>query len=526
MGELEVLSSSQVRLLDENSMALGISPLQLMEAAGKSVADFIASKMDMKGKRAVVVCGTGNNGGDGFVTARYLASMGSHVTVILLGRESDIRTEEARRNWSILKGLRLTVKLYEAPDEEHLMRIKDLILGADIIVDAIFGIGFKGMARPPHSTAIRLMNQSKGFKVAVDIPSGLEADTAEVHGEAFKAHATITFQAVKPSLLKVKEYVGELIVARIGIPIEAMYLVGLSDVRRCFKKRDIFAKKGDHGRVVIVGGSVNYTGAPALAAFAALKMGVDLALILTPKEAVAPIRAYSPDLIVTPLSSRENLSLSDVPLVLSACERADALIIGPGLGLHEETVRSVREIVAKVEVPMIIDADALKALSGYLDLIKGKRAVLTPHSKEFEILTGIPFPPPEDLQGRLRVAKDVAKEYALTFLVKGREDVITDGRRVKVNMTGNALMTVGGTGDVLTGIIAALIANGIAPFEAACAGAFINGLAGDIVASHKVFITARTLIEFIQDAVKLILKDFQVVERSQVFNALFSKGGS
>ncbi len=515
-----VLLSSEIRRLDENSTLLGISPLQLMEAAGKSVADILSTRVNVKNKKVVVVAGTGNNGGDGFVTARYLANCGAFVTIILVGKEDDIRTKEAKRNWLILKGLRLSTKLYEAPDIDSLLKLRDEIINADIIIDAIFGIGFRGKIREPYATAIRLMNESKGFKIAIDIPSGIEADTGNAGGEAFKANLTVTFQAMKPGLLKAKEYSGEVIVTNIGIPIEAKYIISLSDVRRCFKKRNIFAKKGDYGRVLIVGGSFTFTGAPTLSALAAFQTGIDLAFILAPKNIINVIRSYSPDIIAIPLKSEDYLSTRDVDLILGWCKKVDVMVIGPGLGLEEETKKAVREIVSKADLPIVIDADGIKALSGYLDLVKSKRVVFTPHSKEFEILTGKPFPPPVDIINRMRVAKEVAKTYNVVFLVKGREDIITDGDKVRLNMTGNALMTVGGTGDTLTGIIAALIAKGIPLLDAACAAAFLNGLAGDIASNHEVYITAYKLIKYIPEAIRTVLKE-DIVERSHIYNTLF-----
>ena len=213
------------------------------------------------------------------------------------------------------------------------------------------------------------------------------------------------------------------------------------------------------------------------------------------------------------MKSEHFLTLDDIPLVLEWTKRADVVVIGPGLGLERETIEAVREIVLKSDKPLVIDADALKALGGKLDEVSGKPAVLTPHSKEFEILTGITLPPPEDLRSRIELVRREAARYRMIFLVKGKEDIISDGKLVRVNMTGNALMTVGGTGDTLTGIVAALIALGNSPMKAACAGAFINGLAGDLASRKEPFLTTSKLLRYIVEAISHILKE-PVVERS------------
>ncbi|RLF14820.1 MAG: bifunctional ADP-dependent NAD(P)H-hydrate dehydratase/NAD(P)H-hydrate epimerase [Thermoprotei archaeon] len=517
----EPLTSEDVRRLDENAQLLGLTALQLMENAGRSVADIISSHINIKGKNVVVICGLGNNGGDGFVVARHLANKGAHVDVILVGSAEMIRTDEARHNWAILEGMELSIRLHEARSTDEVKEYKDKIMNADVVVDAIFGIGFKGTVREPYRTAIELMNKSKGFKVAVDIPSGIDADTGEIGGIAFKADLTVTFHAPKVGLDKAKEYVGKVVVADIGIPKEAEYIVGLYDVRKCFKTRDPLSKKGDNGRVLIIGGSRLYSGAPALSGMAALRAGIDIAVITTPKSAAWIIKTFSPALIVWPLKSDEYLGLDDIEYIMSVKERFDCIILGPGLGLNEETMEAVREIVRTVDKPMVIDADGLKALKDNLDLIRNKQVVITPHAGEFAIVTGINVSN-MSWNERMEIVKEIARKYNITILLKGKLDIISDGKKVRINCTGNASMTVGGTGDTLTGIIGAMLSRGINTFDAACAAAFINGLAGELASEKYTYITPLDLVQEIPEAIRIACERKLIIP-SRIYRNLLSR---
>lgn len=215
------ITPEEMRAIEGSAERLGVSRLLLMESAGKAVADYIETKMGASGRKAVVVAGTGNNGGDGFVAARHLAAYGALVKVFLLGSEGDIRTEEASRNWRILRGMRRSIELNQLSDESFMDRLRQDLSGADIIVDAIFGTGIKGELEDPHASVIEKINESTAFKLAVDVPSGLDPLTGEVCGLAVRADATVTFHRVKKGLLARRDLVGELVVANIGIPPEA-----------------------------------------------------------------------------------------------------------------------------------------------------------------------------------------------------------------------------------------------------------------------------------------------------------------
>ena len=510
------MTSLEMAIADENASFLGIPRLLLMENAGRAVAEALAHRLGgVGGRRVVVVAGLGNNGGDGLVAARHLACMGARVSVILLGREGDIRTHEARTNWAVLKNMLLSVELFQVRSPEELTRTWDEIGAgkADAVVDAIFGTGLRGPIRSPFSEAITLINASRGLVVAVDVPSGLDPDTGKPSSPTVRANITICMHKPKPGLLKpgARPFVGELVVADIGMPREAELVVGPGDLKAYIKPtRPPHAKKGDFGRILVVGGSPDYAGAPALSALAALRAGSDLAVIAAPKTVADVIRSFSPNLIVRPLRS-ERLSPSDVPDVLALARRSTCMVIGPGLGADEATFEAALEIISEVApaLPLVIDADAIKALASRPLVLSGSKAVVTPHAGEFKMLSGTELPGPGDLESRMEAVRALARRLGAVVLLKAHEDIISDGERTKLNITGNPAMTVGGTGDVLTGVVASLMARGLGPFEAACIGAFVNGMAGDIAAQELGYhITATDVI----DRIPLVLRAYERVE--------------
>ncbi len=513
---MEVITSLGMRVADENSAFLGLDRLLLMENAGRAVAEELARRLgDLRGRRVVVLAGPGNNGGDGMVAARHLASMGASVSVILLGREKDLRTDEARANWSVLKNMLLSVELRTARTAEELRRAWEEFgaSGADAIVDAIFGTGLRGRIRSPYSDAIELVNSAGGLVLAVDVPSGLDPDSGRPSEPTVRADVTVTFHKPKPGLLRpeARDFVGELVVASIGMPPEAELVVGPGDLRAHLRlSRPPHAKKGDFGRVLVIGGGLDYSGAPALSALAALRTGADLAIVASPRSVAGVIRSFSPNLIVRTLSS-DRLVSEDVPFLLELARYATSVVVGPGLGTDEETFTAVAEFLAKAKDlrPLVIDADAIKALSAIPVDLSGARAVITPHAGELRLLSGRDVPPPGDLRARMGFVREVARALGVTVLLKAHVDVISDGERVKINLTGNPGMTVGGTGDVLTGVVATFLSWGLGPFEAACLGAFVNGMAGDLAARELGYhITATDVIE----RIPAVLKPYERLE--------------
>lgn len=456
-----------MRTLEINSEAFGVPTLLLMENAGRSVWEEIRKRIsDLNGKTAYIFIGVGGKGGDGLVTARHLAGDGVKVTLFILGEN---KHEDAVFNMNAIMEMDYTIKIITIKDPEEIKPVK-----GDILVDAMLGTGFHGKPREPFRTAIKVFNESQGFKVSIDLPSGIDPDTGEAPGDYVKPDLVVTFHDTKAGLTK---YNFETVLKKIGIPPEAEIYGGPGDIIMNVKKKAVKSKKGDNGRVLVIGGSYTFTGAPTLAGLAALRTGADLVYIAAPEETSFTIASYSPDIIAVKLSGK-NLNPKNFEELKPWIDKSDSIVIGPGLGLQEETIEAVKQIYEYLKTNnkrAVIDADALKSLSGYKLY---KNVVITPHAGEFKIFFG--EQPPEDYDERIKTVITKAKEADCVVLLKGYVDVVSDGYRFKLNKTGNPGMTVGGTGDTLAGIIGTLLAQKIEPFEAAVIGAVINGLAGSL----------------------------------------------
>ncbi|MDD1743229.1 MAG: NAD(P)H-hydrate dehydratase [Methanomassiliicoccales archaeon] len=470
-----MLPYSEFRILDINAESLGVPTALLMENAGRAVAKTVSDRFGAH-KRIAVLCGTGNNGGDGFVAARYL-KRDNKVSVLLAKPATEIKT-------AIAKDAYLAVKDLVGDASEDLSHF-------DVIIDALLGTGTKGHLAEPYSTLIERIDKSSKPIVAVDVPSGLGTD------KAVRPTITVTFHDSKEGMSK--DNSGEIVIADIGIPLDAAKYVGPGEfVLYPIPSPD--SHKGMNGRVLVIGGGP-YTGAPALAGFGAYRIKVDLVRIATPARSYLPIAGYSPNFIVHELSG-DMLTTKDVPSVLELIKNVEAVLIGPGLGSAEETLQAIREIVKGCDKPLVIDADAITAVSKDRSVLAGKTGVITPHAGEFATLSGGKLP--AEYEERKKPAMELAATIGFTILLKGRIDVVADGRRCKLNRTGNAGMSVGGTGDVLAGEVAGLLSRGVAPFDAARIAAFVNGAAGDLAYQTLGF---SLLATDVIDRVPLVLKE-------------------
>jgi hydroxyethylthiazole kinase-like uncharacterized protein yjeF len=485
------ITSREMRAAEVNAEYFGVSLLQLMENAGRNVAAEVAARFP-QGKKIAIFCGLGGNGGDGFVAARHLLGMGYTVTVVLAGKGKYIAHDAAAKNWCALQCLREKIPVYEVSDSSLIPTVK-----ADVIVDALLGTGTTGKLKPPISQFVEHINSLSAFKIAVDVPTGVNSDTGEVLGEAVKADVTLTFHKAKTGLENAKKYTGELLVNDIGLPEELETYAGPGDVLLATKPRPLGAHKGDFGRLLVVGGSEVFSGAPTLVALAALRTGVDIAYLAAPEKTARAISSVSPDLITVKLDG-EHLNPSNVESLKAYVDAVDAVVLGPGLGLHSKTKEFVKEFVSTVEdagKPLLLDADGLKAFAENKKSLKIP-LIFTPHAGEYAILTGRTLP--EHLEDRVAEVQKTAGKLGAVILLKGQVDIVCDGERVKLNFTGNPGMTVGGTGDVLSGVAGALLAQKVDPFEAAVAAAFVNGAAGDFVAEKIGYhLVATDLLEWI-----------------------------
>lgn len=446
------MTPKDMAVLDANSEYLGVSVETLMENAGFGVAAILEKELGA-GKRIAVLCGCGNNGGDGFVAARYLRER-NDVDVILARSADNIKGQAAWNN-------------YERVQEISKAWVGQDLTGYDILVDALLGTGSSGEPKEPFISIIKAMNSSGVPIVAVDLPSGLAS------ANCIRPNITISFHDAKVGMSEKNS--GKIFIHDIGIPDDATRLCGPGDYAY-YPLPKKMSHKGQNGRVLIIGGGP-YTGAPFLAAMGAYRIGVDLVHVAAPSSVSDTIAGYSPNLIVHKLPG-SILSPGDLGRLRALLKNMDAVLLGSGIGRDLQTFEAVRNFVKVCDAPMVLDADGFAALSGNIGLLKGRSGILTPHGGEFLKLTGEELA--ADLEGRVEQCVQLANRTGMTVLLKGSVDVITDGKEVRLNRTGNAGMSVGGTGDVLAGICAGLLAKGTLPFQAARIGAFTSGAAGDL----------------------------------------------
>ncbi len=477
-----VLTPEEAAALDRETQARGVTADGLMERAGRAVARAAREVAGGSyGRRAVVVCGKGNNGGDGLVAARHLGRWGMRTTVLLLERSSELREPAATnaRRLDEVRGIRVM------PFEERAL-VRELAR-ADVAVDAIFGTGFRGMPEDEWAAAIASLNGSGVPVVAVDTPSGVNGATGAVEGESVRAELTITFGAAKLGavLMPGADRAGIVRVVDIGFPDDLMdphaWLIEPSDVAAWLPVREVDTHKRASGVLVVVAGSRAMTGAPRLIAAAAGRIGAGLVTVAAPEGALPQIQAGLAESTFLPLPETDAGTVSDgaVDPVLERLGAADALAIGPGLATDERTVGFVREVVRRSPVPLVVDADGLNAFVGDAAGLADRQAdaVLTPHGGEFARLTGVK---PRDLDAdRPGHVRALAAQSRAVTLLKGSRTVIAEPEgRLLVNVTGSAVLATAGTGDVLTGMVGGLLARGLGPSASAAAAAYLHGLAG------------------------------------------------
>jgi NAD(P)H-hydrate epimerase len=387
----------------------------------------------------------------------------ARVTVLLARSPDQFDTKEAQTNFERLRDVQILAGLD---------RSEEAIAEADLLIDALLGIGAEGNLREPFASLIRQVNASGKPVLSVDVPSGLGT------GLMVRPTVTVTLHDVKEGMTP--DNSGRIRIADIGIPSKVTTMIGPGEFL-LYPLPRATSHKGENGRLLVVAGGP-YTGAPALVGFGSLGIGIDLVHIATPASAATVVAAYSPTFIVHPLVGHRLLR-EDLRQIIELTPRVDAVAIGPGLGDAAGTLDAIREVVRGIQVPMVLDADAIKAVAVDPKCLAGKKAVLTPHSREFQLLSGKSLPDaPEE---RAEMVRETAKALGATILLKGHVDIVTDGTRLKFNYTGNPGMTAGGTGDVLCGLTAGLIAKGMAPYDAARLAAFTNGAAGDLAFEEK-----------------------------------------
>jgi ADP-dependent NAD(P)H-hydrate dehydratase / NAD(P)H-hydrate epimerase len=482
---IPILTPEESAALDRESEARGVTTERLMENAGRAVARAATLLAGgTYGRRAVVVCGKGNNGGDGLVAARHLAREGMGAAVLLLADPSELRGPTAA-------GFRRHVDAggrWRRATRDGLARE----LGrADIVIDAIFGTGFRGRPEGEHAAAIDAVNGADLPVVAVDIPSGVDGSSGTVRGSAVDATVTVTFGALKPGLVfhPGATRAGLVSLADIGFPPDLVLsdfaLVERGDVAALLPEREADTHKRSTGVLLVVAGSRAMTGAAVLVARAATRAGAGLVTLAVPEGILPVVEAAVAEATFVPLPETPNgtVAAAALPVLRERLEGANALAAGPGMTAEPETAELIRSLVVESSIPVVLDADGLNAFAGRTATLAARRAeaVLTPHAGEFARLTGISAKElPEDRAGNARKA---AAEFGCTVLLKGSRTLVAEpSGRVRVNPTGGSYLATAGTGDVLTGTIAAFLAQGVGPADSAVAGAYVHGLAGRLAA--------------------------------------------
>lgn len=492
----------------------GIDVATLMERAGAQAAEVARTLLrDRPGRRVVVLVGKGNNGGDGLVAARHLRG-DAQVRVILVAPASELRGEPAR-HLRTLEELHVPVAEAQALSEEELDR---QLREADLLVDAIFGTGFRGPARGTAARVIERANASGVPILAVDVPSGADAATGWAEPPTIRAVATVTMGLPKAGLVQypAAAHAGRLYVADIGFPPSLVeeaaiptLLVRSGWVSALVPPRPPDSHKGHFGRVMIVAGALGFAGAAVLAARGAIRAGAGLVTVAVPRSLAALPPTFLPEAMTRPLPETGAGTLSEeaADSMLEAVSGATAVAVGPGLTTHPEVVRLVRRVLPRIDRPVVVDADALNALAGEPESLRAVPgpAVITPHPGELARLMGTTVG--EVQSDRLASARGAARTCETVVVLKGARTVVAapDGRAAVVP-TGNAAMATGGMGDVLTGALAALLAQRLPPFEAAACAAYLHGLAGDLVAAAtgELGLLAREVADAIPHALRRI----------------------
>ncbi len=493
----------------------GVPGLVLMENAASAVMAEMEKFFDgLEGVRVGIICGKGNNGGDGLALARRLRVRGVAVRVALFASFGAVEGE-AKVNLSILR--KMDVELAPKASTRALL---DILSWSDVLVDALLGVGLSSPLKGAYARAVDMINASGRPVVAVDVPTGIDADTGVVMGTAIKADLTVTMALLKRGLVLYPgaEYAGTVRIADIGIPREVIekekVTISLLDhgaVRGVLSNRVPDAHKGDFGHLMVIAGSPGKAGAAIMAAEGALRTGAGLVSVATPNNLVPIVQARIAEAMCVPSaeSIEGTLGFGSEEELLKAMGKMSACAIGPGLSTHYETVQAVRNLIQRTTIPLVIDADGLNALVGFTDILKKIKAsvIMTPHPGEMGRLLGISS---EDVQkDRIGIASKFAKKHNVTVVLKGAATVVATPRGwVYINSTGNPGMASGGTGDVLTGMIGGFLAQGYGASQAACLGVYLHGRAGDLAAKEKgeAGMIAGDLIEKIPEAIKEMIR--------------------
>ncbi len=511
---MKVSTVEEMRNLDRRSMEeCGFPQEMLMENAGEAAYFVILKDFGVKNKRFVIFCGIGNNGGDGLVVARKIHSNGGDVKIYLLGDERKF-TGAARMNFEIVSKIPLNIEHVES-----LEAVKLDILHSDAVVDAIFGTGLKRNVEGIYKDVIQLINESGKKVFSVDIPSGINGNTGKIMGVAVKSDYTITYGLPKLGNMLYPGYdrCGKLYVSHISFPpslYDSIKVETNDPIKLPERVKD--AHKGDFGEALFIAGASSYFGAPYFSALSFLKAGGGYSRLAAPLSVTPFIANKGSEIVFIPQkeTSSGSISLENRDSLLELSEKVDMVILGPGLSLNEETQKLVRELAEEIEKPLIIDGDGITAVSKDVEIIKKrkKETILTPHLGEMSRITKLSVK--EIDENKVEVLRKTCGELNAIVVLKGAHSLIgyPDGR-VFINMSGNCGMATAGSGDVLTGTIAAMFGLGLNIFDAVRMGVFMHGFSGDLAAMDKGEdgITAQDILDYLPNAMKYYRESFDEV---------------
>lgn len=515
---MKVALSDEMRKIDKIAIEkYGIPGVVLMENAGVSVLNEIVKAFEPDSK-LTIVCGRGNNGGDGFVIARHLHERGYGVKVLILGNKEGIGGD-ALINYNIIRNLGVDIK--EIIDDNGVIKLKENIVDYPIVVDALFGTGLNKDVEGIPERVINIINKYSKYTISVDIPSGIGGNDGKVYKVAVRAHKTITFGLPKCGNLIYPgaDYNGELVIADIGIPNEIIRkmklnhnLIDLDIIKDSLQPRKKDTHKGSYGKANVVAGSAGMSGAAILTCKSALRTGLGLLRLYIGESLNGIVKSGVPEAITVPLHEMRKgvIGINHIERIIDDTKGANVFTIGPGCGNTAEVAEIIKRVLIDVEIPMVIDADGLNVLAKNIEWLNEKksRIIITPHLGEMERLTNISI---DKIKSNLiRTVKNFSKNWGIIVVLKGASTIIASPEgEIFININGNPGMATAGSGDVLTGIITGLIAQGLDPLKAAVAAVYLHGLTGDKVACEKgeYGLLAGDLVEYLPYTIKEIVEN-------------------
>lgn len=489
---MRLLSSDEMKRVEQHTAKYGLSYQRMMENAGAACARNIINVLEKEKiarRNIAVICGRGNNGGDGFVVARKLCDNGYNVCVILASGYPN--SQEATYMYKLVIDKSIPTIWYDSDK----IKVAQTLKNADVIVDAIYGFSFYGVISEELKGLFAEMNSAASLKFSLDVPSGVYCESGYNDEHCFKSDYTIAISALKPAHIihPASDCCGDIIIANIGIPEESFAIVQNSlytynklEVSKLFAKRSPMSHKGDFGHLLCICGSKKMPGANYLTVNAALRSGVGLVTSAFPDCIYDTVSSKTVESILLPLASNKQGTLSKdcIDELLENLDKYTAIVIGCGLGLNEDTIAVVKAVIQNAKVPVIIDADGINALAKDISIIEAAKAplILTPHPKEMSRLTGIETQMIQ--QERIETAKNFVENHKVFLTLKGANTVVCEplSNKTYINASGNAGLAKGGSGDVLTGIMGALVASGLEVNEAVTAAVYIHGHTGDVLA--------------------------------------------